>query len=447
MLNGCQDTWVITMLFNVHSIEKANQIIQISEKAAEFIGVQAYQKILVKFGSRQGEAKVEVKPTIEENSFLLSEGLIQDLLIDTEVSYEIKRNNNTLIIGPVIGLLLGKREEKLEQQLEHVLLYTQLYSRVNGLLFVFAEDQIDFQEEKITGYVYDPKAENPWRKRILPFPAAIFRRVELSKNVLNDITKVIGKRMFNADYFNKWEFWNIMKLFSHMSANLPKTEDKPTLEKLEAFLSSYHAVYLKPRDGSRGKGIYYITQNEDVFKVQQNYEEDIQHFSKEEMKQFLGKHPYYLLQQPIQLKEYQNRKIDYRVIIQKNEYGNWQCTGIIGRFGKEGAVSSNFLAEGFAKTGFETVQLQFNCGEKKAYQLCGNMIEVCINTAKAIDSSVGPYGDLGIDVGIDENEHIWVIEVNKRPDHDLPLMIKDRKMYYEVKTNPVLYAAIIAMQG
>ena len=35
--------------------------------------------------------------------------------------------------------------------------------------------------------------------------------------------------------------------------------------------------------------------------------------------------------------------------------------------------------------------------------------------------------------------------MNKRPDHDFPLIIKDKKMYYMVKANPVLYAKSVAM--
>ncbi|MBP3041684.1 YheC/YheD family protein, partial [Bacillaceae bacterium Marseille-Q3522] len=227
---------------------------------------------------------------------------------------------------------------------------------------------------------------------------------------------------------------------------IPETTNKVNIKQLDDFIKKYNGAYLKPINGSRGKGIRYIEKKEDQYLVLENYEDDKKYMSSDEMSVFLSKFSYYMLQQPILLHAYENRKVDYRVLLQKNENGHWQCTGIIARFGKTNAISSNFKANGFAKEGAEALKIQFGYDELKAFQKYQEIILICIKMANKVDE-IGAYADLGIDIGIDEDEKVWVIEMNKRPDHDFPLMIKDRKMYYLVKSNPILYAKYVAMGG
>ena len=72
-----------------------------------------------------------------KKTFQISEQVIQKLLIDTKVKYEIVFKNEELIIGPVIGLLLGRSESKLTKDMDRFLIYTMMYEQINGVLFVF----------------------------------------------------------------------------------------------------------------------------------------------------------------------------------------------------------------------------------------------------------------------------------------------------------------------
>ena len=58
--------------------------------------------------------------------------------------------------------------------MDRFLIYTMIYEQINGVLFVFSEEQIDFLQKQITGYVYDPDSPNHWRKVDLPFPGQFF---------------------------------------------------------------------------------------------------------------------------------------------------------------------------------------------------------------------------------------------------------------------------------
>lgn len=428
---------------SVGSSIKTEQIL-INETTAQFLNIPNGQTILISFGNRKQSVTVKIDSYVQKDALLISEQIIESLLIDPKSRYEINYKNNELIIGPVIGLLLGRTDKRLIGNLDRYLIYTLLFERINGVLFIFSEEHIDFINEQITGYVYDPNDPNCWRKTVLPFPGAIFRRVELSQKTIKGLKEKMGKGFFNSVYFDKWDFWKWLSPYKDLREHLPETSNKINIQQLDTFIEIYKSAYLKPINGSRGNGIHLVEKHEDQYIVSKNYQSDITVMTKDEMTIFLSKHSYYLLQQPIQLQPYENRKVDYRVILQKNETGFWQCTGIIARFGKTNAISSNFKANGFAKHGIEALMIQFGYDERKAFQKYQEIVHICTKMAEKVDE-IEAYADLGIDVGIDEDEKIWVIEMNKRPDHDFPLIIKDRKMYYLVKSNPILYAKYVAM--
>jgi len=54
-------------------------------------------------------------------------------------------------------------------------------------------------------------------------------------------------------------------------------------------------------------------------------------------------------------------------------------------------------------------------------------------------------GTLGLDIGVDLEEKIWLIEINNRdPDPSIALNVHDLQLYYELKTGPLFYAKFLA---
>lgn len=433
------------ILYDIQSKITSKDTLFVDQNTAMSLGIKNNQKIQLSYGQRKYQVLVETLSLPEQKTLQISENIIEKLLIDTKVKYEITFNTNELIIGPVIGLLLGRSEKRITKNMDRFLNYAIIYEQINGVLFVFSEEQIDFEKKQITGYVYDPDPLKCWRKVEMPFPGAIFRRVELSKKTLNGLIHNMGRSFFNSHYFDKWQFWNLLSPFEELREHLPETTNKVSLQNVDDYIEKYKGVYLKPKNGSRGKGIHFIEKKDNKYMITKNYEDEVKYIEKKEMSKYLSRYRYYLLQQPIRLHSFENRKVDYRVILQKKQASSWYCTGIIARFGKTNAISSNFKASGFAKEGSAALKMQFGYDDVEAFQKYEEIIHVCKSIATKLDKVGGSYADFGIDIGIDKDEKIWVIETNKRPDHDFPLIIKDKKMYYMVKTNPVLYAKHIAM--
>lgn len=433
------------MLFSIEAYTGSSPIVYVPGQLAELLPVKEGQDLILSHGKRQ--CKVTIKSSGEQNSSVIkiSETIISDLLIQVGVEYEVVFTNNQMIMGPVIGLLLGRNEEKLKRHLPR-LVYSLFYKELNGLLFVYSEDKINFADSEITGYLFHETFPGQWKKCKLPFPGASFRRTELSARTVNKMIRALGFGFFNAEFFDKWQFWKWISTNDELIKFLPETANQINLPTLNNFVERFGGAYLKPRNGSRGKGIHFIEKEDGYYRWISNYDENIRSFSESEIASRLAKYKYYLLQAPIFLKTHENRMVDYRVLLQKNGTGFWQCTGIIARFGKPQGITANFKANGYALDGFEALKVQFGYEDLRAFQKYQEIINICTKIAQQIDRN-GTFADFGIDIGIDHEEKIWVIEINKRHDHDFPLLIKNQKMYYDVKSNPLAYAKYVAMGG
>lgn len=433
------------MLFSIEAYSGTSPVVYLPLQLAEFLQVKEGQDITLSHGMREGIVNIKIHDEQDSRLIRISEGIVSNLLIQIGTEYEVATINNQFIIGPVIGLLLSRTEERLKKGL-HRLVYSLFFEELNGLLFVYSEDNINFADFEITGYLFDKNHPNLWKKCKLPFPGASFRRAELSSQTLKKMVSSLGKSFFNTEYFDKWQFYKWISSDMELIKYLPETVNQINFQTLNSFIEKYGGVYLKPRNGSRGKGIHYIEKENSHYQWISNYYEDIKFFSEKEIDLELAKYKYFLLQAPIFLQPYENRMVDYRVLLQKNGTGYWQCTGIIARFGKPDGITANFKENGYALDGFEALKIQFGYEDVRAFQKYQEIVSICTKIAHQIDRK-GSFADFGIDIGIDQEGKIWVIEINKRHDHDFPLLIKNEKMYYDVKSNPLAYAKYVAMGG
>jgi hypothetical protein len=62
----------------------------------------------------------------------------------------------------------------------------------------------------------------------------------------------------------------------------------------------------------------------------------------------------------------------------------------------------------------------FNYNEREAFAKEQEMIQACIQVCETLDRCGGNYGDLGIDVIVDIDQHLWILEANKLQDHKYP---------------------------
>jgi hypothetical protein len=402
--------------------------------------------VVVRAGLLKQIVDVIIDSKLDEDTIIFSKGILKALSIPEDIRYQIVFEKNTIKIGPVIGLLMAVSEESLTRvRLRKLLDYCVIYPEIQGLIIAFSEEGIDFENNLVKGYYYNPWQKNksrPWNEGIFPLPDSIFQRTGLSEESRIRLKKATKNSMFNSMYFNKWEFSKMVSKFQPFLKCIPETSLLKSIEDIDNMLLKHDAVYLKPVNGTLSRGLYKVTKIDGEYGFQGNQGSEITKISSIEeaenyIKSITCDHKY-LIQQAIHPLRVDGRHMDFRVIIQKDHTLTWNCTGVICFVGGHGDICSNW---GFTSSFEGILSRYFNFNQKQIFKKKQEIIEACKRVCGMLDATGENYADLGFDVIIDEALRPWVLEVNKRHYHVVPLWTNDTHMYYEVKSKPIKYAA------
>ncbi|SHK06437.1 YheC/D like ATP-grasp [Anaerobranca californiensis DSM 14826] len=231
--------------------------------------------------------------------------------------------------------------------------------------------------------------------------------------------------------------WQNPKIKKHLLETIPYSK-----KGLKEMLDKYHYLYIKPVNGSLGKGVMsifyfnkkYILRERDkchTFDSLENLERYISVFLKKED---------YLIQQGLHLLKYNNRHTDIRVLFQK-PYDTWLLEGIGVRIGKIGYIVSNYTIGGNAIT-LENY-LSSNGFDLKTIEKTKNrIITLCQEGIYSLTKSFPYFHRLGFDIGLDYSLTPWIIEVNTSPNFNLFKKLS-LELYGKIKNNNEIINKII----
>lgn len=404
---------------------------------------------VVAFGQRKCNCEVILLDNLENDTIMISSSLTNQLLLPMDIKFQVNIRNSQIQLGPLIGLLLKKNIKMLNRiRLNEYLKYTLKYSQINGILCVFTSECINFKENTVEGFYYYPKT-NKWVRAILPIPDSIFRRVSLPQEIGNKLTRITGNKVFNSYFFNKWEFWKTGLRHDLIKNHIPYTEIIKSPDRVIKLLQEHSFLYLKPINGTFSKGIVRLEKQDENYLARTNLStKPLLFSSNDELISYLLKlisRKTYLAQQGVDVIKLTGGYTSLRVIMQKNKKLKWQCTGIIARIGEARGISSNYNSWGYGLTLEDFLAKSHQLSESEISNKRQEVIQICTTVCNMIEEAWGNYGDVGIDIGIDNNLKTWIFEVNKAHMHYIPLKINDNKMYLEVKTQPIEYA--VALSG
>ncbi|MBE4906777.1 YheC/YheD family protein [Bacillus luteolus] len=408
----------------------------------------------VAFGTLSLDCEIQTSSTDE---VLVSEDLYNALLIPNEGPTHIIFHEDTVFLGPLIGIFTaGFTDSGLRPIGERSLFFAKLLAvekSVGVFTFVFGAHQINWDQGTITGYFY---RKNGWEKVEVPFPNVVYDRLPNRRTENHRALKKVKQRLheeylipwFNPGFFNKWEIHQLLIKEKSVAHYLPETYINPTFERIELMLSTYQHVYLKPANGSLGLGVYQIIYSKEEGAYYCRYNDDknanrLQKFSSlESCINYLFRNKKlkdYIVQQGISLQRSDHKTIDFRVHTNKDANGKWKVSVIAGKIAGRGSVTTHLNNGGVVKTVDEIFP-----DKKECFKAIESLNQAALRLSHAIDFHIkGSIGEIGFDLGIDKDNKIWLFEANSKPGRSIFSHPKLRENDLHSRQLSLLYALFL----
>lgn len=425
------------MTVNLKITKSHQEIIYLPSALIQKLELQPNRIVSLHFGIGNTR-RVKVRPfKSKEKEIILTSALKEALLLPYRKKIMVKREKDGLHIGPIIGILTTdftgnkfanpdtREHHPFSIFFKHLLAPEPLYP---AFYFVFTPDHVDWQRNRIHGYFYLPTSnqKKSWKLVSVPFPDVVYNRIpnrtierketihQFKQNYLK-----MGGQIFNPNFFSKWDMVQILANDPITIPYIPETYINPSSSLLQQMVKKHPIVYLKPANGSLGLGIYKILKENNDYIV--HYRNGNQNKSLL-FKDIVSLYKYifsrknrqrYLIQQGIDLIEYQQNPVDFRIQLHKNQFNEWQVIAIGGKAAGRGSVTTHIRTGGQLIDSFAYLENVFHEHTATMQQ---RINQASIQIAKKVEEKINsPIGELGLDIGIDKNHQIWLFEVNSKP--------------------------------
>jgi len=314
-----------------------------------------------------------------------------------------------------------------------------------------------FTPQDVTGdttvrtLTYDPHIKK-WTRRQTTLPPVIYDRCRYRAVENYHVLQAFRKKHDNLIFLsrplaNKWNMHQILSEVEMIRPYIPYTVRYSSTQELLKVLKKYKLIYVKPKNGTGGRGILRIEQlGSDLFLMQgRNLQRTIIAPYRATEKQLIVKlHTMelsadYVVQQGIDLTLKDGRVHDYRLLIQKNGSGQWEVTGCAGRIGPHRSITSNLHGGGSAVS-LDTMLSHRFASAEKIETIKKEMNNFAYKLSSFLETRFGKLVELGMDIAVDPNGQIWLLEVNPKPSREVFQRIGQKATYRKAVTRPLEYA-------
>ena len=411
--------------------------ITISNRLLKNLQLEPQTSITIRAGMICVPSRLEVKRDFTR-TFKLSPDLAQYLHVRAEHRTQIRydKDANLLQIGPYIGILvngLPNRSEYDPKSLQAELIYlSEIGAKMPAEIFIFTPSCIDWPSKTTRGYVYKRITEHSgiWTESRYPLPDVVYdripsRAIEARENIKSARRKLMSiedLKYFNPSFLNKWRVYKLLSTNEDLSFYLPETKLLTPLN-LSDMLNNHKVVFIKPSNGSQGKGIVKARKDRDTGLIHGLFGcQRIRRITAANATEFLSriafitKNKAYIIQQGIDLIKYQNSPFDIRIIYQKNGQGAWAISKKFVRVAAPKSSITNLSSGGKTERSVVVLKQIFHNDKDLIAKKNKEMEKVCEMIANTLESnSESIFGELGLDIGIDKKGQPWLIEVNSKP--------------------------------
>lgn len=438
--------------------------ISISRNLVNKLEIDVQPSITVRVGS----LKVKSKLIIFDNGkkgYVLSPELVQALHIKKSKGMKIRyqAEEKMLHLGPTIGILAtlvpgSNREELDPRSLQAELIYLSIVSNTfPGQTYLFTPGGINWANQTCRGYVYHQFSQyrGRWESSIFPLPDVVYDRIhsrsaEARNNVQyakNRLMKLPYLKYFNPHYLNKWDVHQMLLTNPLLVNYLPETLELDN-NNLQEMVKKYPVLFMKPSNGSLGKGIIkvntskgklnYIAYRSRRIRNQAANPAELMRKTKK-----IRDDRHYIVQEGLKLAKYKGSPFDLRIIYQKNGRGEWMVSKKFCRIAPSGSSISNLSSGGSVAKSSKVLRYLFKT-ESSIKSKNEEIRLLCKMVATTLENvSNNTFGELGMDIGIDRQGHLYLIEVNSKPRKTTETVFS-MKIVKNTFKRPLAYATYLA---
>ncbi|WP_238654782.1 YheC/YheD family protein [Paenibacillus piscarius] len=443
---------------SVHSGILQENAVMLGDKSMKRLKIPAHGTILLTFGSFRQE--VTVIPVPKADSLRVSEALARRLGLRQRLTLNASYStgSRTLRLGPMIGVLVSRdHPDQPERVFGQITMFcrelTNACHAQGAYVYFFTPEALETRSTTIQGWVYD----EGWRKLSLPVADVINNRLTTRKvenrpsvqHFLADVKSRYGTHFFNEKFLDKTEVFEALAQDPALQRYLPESHALNGFAILKRMCASYPSVFLKPVRGSLGKGILRISKEEGGYRLlsttpmgtrRQSYSSLAKLFQSIAPKM---KTTRYQIQQGLSLLEIGRRPVDFRALVQKNGTGKWGVTSIVARTAGSNHFVSNLARGGTLSTVREAIgKSSLPAGVKDSTQV--QLPRAALAIARGVETYIpAHFGELGIDLALDQSGRIWLLEVNSKPSKNDNTPLNDQKIRPSVK-QMILYCRYLA---
>jgi glutathione synthase/RimK-type ligase-like ATP-grasp enzyme len=352
---------------------------------------------------------------------------------------------------PCLGIMAVYRSGN---KLEELAYFRKLSNRGRALglhVFVFATEDVKSDQAAIHALRYD-RASGTWTRRWTAVPDLVYDRCRYRDPAKFHELKAFRNRFPKLLYLgrpiaNKWGIYQSMSENERLRPHLPVTQNFSGIPDTVQFIKKHRLVYLKPRNGTGGRGIIRVEQTSPGRYLLQGRDQNRailmpQRANEAQLSARLGTlgiTEQYMVQQGIRLMLPNGRVHDFRLLIQKNGSGEWEVTGCAGRIGPPRSITSNLHGGGTAAPADQLLARRFLFREQ-VEAIKHTMYEIAYAAAEHLEKQYGPLCELGLDLAVDPDGGVWLLEVNPKPSREVFRKIGETETYRIAVSRPLEYA-------
>ncbi|MGX6445014.1 YheC/YheD family protein [Neobacillus sp. K501] len=399
----------------------------------------------IRFGSLSCETNISLDNTVCSNEASLSADIADKLNIPLHCELEVKSVGDEFLIGPFIGLLIDYDSNSINQLLEHLFDYLIHYRSIKGAIVAFTLDKVDPINHQIKGFLFNPKTKK-WDEGTFPYPSSLFVLAKsISKQWIEHFQRVIGDKVFNDFNRNRWEILKTWKACLDVKNYLPESILYEAPVDLYNFIKRYPNVTVFPINSEYHSPLKVVLKDKNSITIStikdvQNFKYNNRDQAYSIFKRFFqeGKA---IIQESIDVTGY--RTIHFRVILVKNQIGQWQHMGMFSRTKKSGTTSRDIFP--LVKFSKEQLKELLKLTDLRISLIFHEIIHIATDAVKALEHDNSHLANAAVDMTIGEIGDIWVTDIqHSNPSHEIALVAGYPELYYEILKMNMLYAKKLA---